>query len=209
MTSTRRPLPDDWFGRGVPSVVRTGEDVYIDSAYGLDGVVSTTEGCVTLGDATGAYDRAALLVGPRGAIHVGAYTVLNGCYLIAEERITIGNHCLLAWGAVLTDAWIGRAPVDVRRRLLHAAHAHPDRWVAHGTTPRPVTLEDNVWIGFGAVVMPGVTIGRGAVVSSRSVVSTDVPAYAVMAGDPARLVRMLDADDDDAARRQALDGGAR
>ncbi|BCS31457.1 hypothetical protein TBR22_A06580 [Luteitalea sp. TBR-22] len=204
MTAGRTLMPGDWFGRGLPAGLRLGRDVYIDSAYGFDGVVSDVEGCVSLGEATGAYDRAALLVGPAGAIEVGAYTVLNGCTLVAESRITIGNHCLIAWGAVITDAWSGAAPVEFRRELLRDAHRHPDRWLAHGASPTPVVLGDNVWVGFDAVIMPGVTIGRGAVVSSRSVVRGDVPPYAVVAGDPVRIVRMLDPDDDEDARRRAL-----
>ena len=51
---------------------------------------------------------------------------------------------------------------------------------------------NNVWLGFDACVMPGVTIGEGAIVGARSVVFDDVPAYAVAAGNPARVIRRLD-----------------
>jgi virginiamycin A acetyltransferase len=48
---------------------------------------------------------------------------------------------------------------------------------------------NDVWLGYGALVLPGVTIGHGAVVAAASVVSADVPPYAVVAGNPARVVR--------------------
>jgi galactoside O-acetyltransferase len=204
VTPPRFGLPGDWYARGVPGNVHVGRDVYLDSSYGFDGVVSTAPVAVSLGDATGAYDRAAFLVGPRGRVTVGRYTVLNGCVLIAEERVTVGDHCLLAWGAVVTDVWAGAAPLEARRAALRDAFAGKDRWPGPGSPPRPVSLADNVWVGFDAVVMPGVAIGRGAVVSARSVVGEDVPPYAVAVGNPARVVRYLTPDDDDSARQRAL-----
>ncbi len=58
--------------------------------------------------------------------------------------------------------------------------------------PRPIVIEDDVWIGAKASIMPGLTIGRGAIVGTSSVVSGDVPAFTVVAGIPARVVRKLD-----------------
>ena len=197
-------LPGDWFARGIPAPVRLGADVYLDSSYGFDAVLSEVDPAVVLGDACGAYDRAAFIVGPTGRIDVGAYTVLNGCYLLCESQITIGAHCLFAWGSVVTDHWGGLATLDERREALRRAAANRERWVAQPVPSRPVTIADNVWIGFDAVVMPGVTIGRGAVVSSRSVIVDDVPAYAVVVGNPGRIVRFLEPDDDAASVESAL-----
>jgi acetyltransferase-like isoleucine patch superfamily enzyme len=56
---------------------------------------------------------------------------------------------------------------------------------------QPVCLRDNVWLGFDVCVLPGVTIGEGSVVGARSVVCSDVPAYTLVAGNPARAVRAL------------------
>lgn len=204
MTAARQHLAGDWFPRGIPASVRVGADTYLDSAYGFDGVCSRLDPAVTLGDACGAYDRAALLVGPHGRLTVGAYTVLNGCTLVCSERVTIGEHCLLAWGAVVTDSWDGPIPLARRRARLAEAVADPDRWLTPADAPRPVTLADNVWVGFDAVIRPGTTIGRGAVVSSRSVVTADVPPYAIVAGNPARVIRELAPDDTDEARAAAF-----
>jgi len=52
-------------------------------------------------------------------------------------------------------------------------------------------LDDNVWIGEGAMIMPNVHIGKGAIVACNAVVTTDVPAYSVVAGVPARVVKQL------------------
>lgn len=59
------------------------------------------------------------------------------------------------------------------------------------TICRPIILEDDVWIGVNATILPGITVGRSAVVAAGSVVTKDVPAYAVVGGNPARILRML------------------
>lgn len=56
---------------------------------------------------------------------------------------------------------------------------------------RPITIGDNVWIGGGAVVLPGVTIGDNSVIGAGAVVTKDVPANVVAVGNPARVVRSL------------------
>jgi acetyltransferase-like isoleucine patch superfamily enzyme len=198
----------DWFGRGLPPNVRIGRDVYIDTAYGFAPFRSAETPGLALGDASGAYDRTTFVVGPRGRVVVGEYTCLNGTYLVANDRITMGAHCLLAWGSVLTDTWInaGASPASLaaRRALLEAAARDPGRHPGPVAPPRPVTLEDNVWLGFDSVVLPGVTLGRGAIVGCKTIVTADVAPYEVVVGDPMRVVRRLDPDDTREARERAL-----
>ncbi|HEX3556469.1 MAG TPA: acyltransferase [Thermoanaerobaculia bacterium] len=198
-------LEYDWYGRGLPSNLRIGRDVYVDTAYGFAPFRSQRTPGLVLGDASGAYDRATFMVGPQGTVTVGEYTVLNGTCLVANDRITIGAHCLLAWGSVVTDTWIGAGSSPAARRaLLQAAARDPGRHPGAVAPPRPVTLEDNVWLGFDSVVLPGVTLGRGAIVGCKTIVTADVAPYEVVVGDPLRVVRRLDADDTREARERAL-----
>ena len=199
------PLDHDWYPGGVPGNVAVGDDVYLDSAYGFAPFLSDRDPGLVLGEATGAYDRATFVVGPRGRVTVGGYTVVNGTYIVCEARVDIGAHGLLSWGTVITDVALDApAPLAERRAALAAAARHPDRHLVPPGAPRPTVLADNVWVGFGSVVGPGVTVGRGAIVGSKTVVREDVPAYAVVVGDPARVVRVLDADDTPGARRAAF-----
>jgi acetyltransferase-like isoleucine patch superfamily enzyme len=111
-----------------------------------------------------------------------------------EANCTIGNYCLLANRVAI----IGRHDHDF------SAIGYPVRfapWVGSRRIPSPfadeaVVIEDDVWIGYGAVVLTGVSIGRGAIVATGSVVARDVPAYSIVAGVPARVVgqRFSDAD---------------
>jgi len=203
-------LDHDWYPRGIPDNVVLGDDVYLDSAYGFAAFHSRRQPGAVLGDACGAYDRATLVVGPQGQVMVGPYTVLNGVYLVCSERISIGAHCLLAWGAVLTDAWDpASVPVSARRAALRASAADPLRPFPAAGPPRPVTVQDNVWVGFDSVILPGVTLGRGCVIGCKTVVDADVPPYAVVVGSPARILRYLEPDDTDEVRRRALAERAR
>lgn len=201
----RLRLDHDWYAGGIPLNVSLGRDVYVDTSYGFAPFFSERSPGLSLGDATGAYDRATFIVGTKGRVSVGAYTVLNGTYLVCHEEISIGSHCLIAWGSVITDTWLAPdSSIDERGDVLRRAAADPLRRLAAIARPQPVTLEDNVWVGFDSVVLPGVTLGRGAVVGCKTVIAEDVPAYAVIVGDPARIVRYLKADDTEEERARAL-----
>jgi acetyltransferase-like isoleucine patch superfamily enzyme len=109
---------------------------------------------------------------------IGSYCiVLPGVRVTAAQDIRIGDNCMLATGCYVTDAdW----------------HDLYDRTAAPGTS-RPVCLADNVWIGDSAIVCKGVSIGENSVVGAGAVVTRDVPANTIVAGNPARPVKQLDA----------------
>jgi acetyltransferase-like isoleucine patch superfamily enzyme len=123
-----------------------------------------------------------------GRIEVGDYALLcPGVRLDSAVGITVGPNCMLAAGAYLTDAdW---HDVYDRTRVI-GAHA-------------PITLEDNVWVGDGAIVCKGVTIGENSVIGAGSVVTRNIPANVIAAGNPAAVVKPLDPARQ-IVRRQAL-----
>ena len=197
--STR--LDYDWFPGSIPANVRAGSDVYLDTAYSFAPFGSELDPGLDLGNASGAYDRSAFVVGPRGRVSVGAYTCLNGTYVVCNERVEIGSHCFTGWGSVITDTWPGLGvSLWDRRAAMRAAAADPQRRLPSAGRPRPVIIEDNVWVGFGAVVLPGVTLGRGCVVGCKTVVAESVPAFAVLAGDPPCVIRYLEPTERDLSR---------
>ncbi len=105
----------------------------------------------------------------------------HGCILTIGKQISIGNDCRIATFVTIFDS--PGHPLDpVLRRA--GAPANPE-------DVRPVTICDNVWIGSGAVIFPGVTIGENSVVSSGSYVMSDVPPNTVVAGNPARKIMSL------------------
>ena len=91
----------------------------------------------------------------------------------------MGNGCMMAHGSYITDSdW----------------HGLYDR-VNRDAVAKPVRLGDNVWLGDRSTVLKGVTIGENSIVAASSVVTKDVPANVIVAGNPAVVVRQLDADE--------------
>ncbi len=112
-----------------------------------------------------------------GHIDVGDYALIcPGVRIDSACRVTVGRNSMLAAGVYLTDAdW---HDVYDRTRIIGA----------HG----PITLEDNVWIGDGVIVCKGVTVGANSVIGAGSVVTRDIPANVLAAGNPAAVIRPLD-----------------
>jgi acetyltransferase-like isoleucine patch superfamily enzyme len=198
-------VENDWFQRPLPSNIELGPGAYVESAFSFSAFASQEKPGLILGEAAGVYDYATFIVGPAGRIDIGPYTCLNASYLICNDRISIGAHCLVGWGAVLTDTWPGAdAPREARRAAIRAAASHPNRVLPPAAPPRQIVVQDNVWIGFDAVILPGVRLGRGCIIGSRTPIAQNVPPYAVVAGDPPRLIRWLTPDDSPEARHRAL-----
>ena len=199
-------IEGDWYSRGIPSNVVLGDNVYIDTSYGFAGFHSKEPDALHIGEASGCYDRASLIVSGEGKINIGKYSILNGTTLVCKSQIVIGNHCMLAWGSVLTDSWVDISilSVEMRRAILIATGESALRHYPFFGNASPIVLEDNCWIGFDSVVLPGITIGRGAVIGCKSVVTENVPPYAVVVGNPARIVKSLKADDSLEVKQEAL-----
>ena len=207
MSGNRFSLDGDWYGGGVPGNVVLGNNVYLDTSYSFGMFVSQQPEALTVGSATGFYDRCIVTTGPSGKIRIGEFGCINDATIIAHDLVSIGDHALLAWGAVITDGSdASSSSRDERRAALREVAHDRDIGLPHVGRPQPVVLEDNVWIGFDAVVGPGVTIGRGAIVGARSVVTTDVAPYTVVVGDPARVVAHLPADDGPEVREELIRG---
>jgi acetyltransferase-like isoleucine patch superfamily enzyme len=148
--------------------------------------------------------------GDRSHIRLGAHTMVRGTLnvLAATGHIHMGTHCYVGSGAQL---W-SQIGIDIGNRVLIAHHVDIHDTNAHPVDPEvraketigtlerlsaqdwslvacaPVRIEDDVWLGFKSTVLKGVTIGRGAIVAAGAVVTEDVPAKSIVAGNPARVV---------------------
>jgi acetyltransferase-like isoleucine patch superfamily enzyme len=116
----------------------------------------------------------------EGVISIGAKTVLGQeCTISAYQHVSIGRECVIADRVMLIDFDHGVVDVEVPIRL-------------QGIYKRDVNVGNNVWIGYGASILRGVTVGDNAIIGTSAVVTKDVPANAVVAGVPARVIRMRD-----------------
>ncbi|HEY8783890.1 MAG TPA: acyltransferase [Mucilaginibacter sp.] len=199
-------IEGDWYHNGIPSNVTLAESVYMDTSYGLSAFYAESKDALTIDEASGCYGVVNFIVSKEGKVSVGKFSVLNETTIVCNQMVIIGNHCMLAWGSVVTDTWLDATSysLELRKQLLINVSQNPLRPHPFPGTSLPVVIEDNCWVGFNAIIMPGVRLGRGCVVGCKTVVETDVPPYAVVTGSPARIVKYLAADDTDDKREEAL-----
>jgi acetyltransferase-like isoleucine patch superfamily enzyme len=150
--------------------------------------------------------------GGKGAIRIGAFSHIRGELLTFGHggEILIGDYCYVGEGSRI---WSG-SRIEVGNRVLisHCVNIFDNLTHPVAATKRheqfkaiigighpslldlaedPVMLNDDVLIGCQCVILKGVTIGQGAIVGAGSVVTKDVPGYAIAAGNPARVIRMI------------------
>ncbi len=114
----------------------------------------------------------------RKNVRIGQNCAINhGVFILGSNEIIIGANVILSTGSMLIDTGL-----DVDSYLKHASRQYIESFIH---------IEDNVWIGAGAIILAGVTIGRNSIVGAGSVVTKDVSAYCVVAGNPARVIRRL------------------
>lgn len=144
--------------------------------------------------------------------HGGQITVGQWCYIGEGSRIwsagqiDIGNRVMISHNVNIFDNLTH--PVDPVSRHQHfraiATVGHPNRM---DLGERPVLIDDDAWIAAGAMVLRGVTIGKAAIVGAGAVVTHDVPPFAIVAGNPARVIRYVTLAD--AETRDAVNGNDR
>jgi maltose O-acetyltransferase len=111
-------------------------------------------------------------------IHIGDHVYLNFmCTILDNNEVHIGHHVMIG---PIVQIYTAAHPLQVEARIRG--------W----EVAKPIVIEDNVWLGGGAILLPGVRIGRNVVVGAGAVVSRSVPANTVVAGNPARVIREIE-----------------
>jgi acetyltransferase-like isoleucine patch superfamily enzyme len=117
----------------------------------------------------------------EGVVEIGDKTVFGQeCTVSAYQRVRIGEQCVIADRAMFIDFDHGVTEVERPIRV-------------QGIYKRDTVVGSNVWVGYGACVLRGVTVGDNSVIGTNSVVTRDVPANAVVGGVPAKVLRMREA----------------
>jgi acetyltransferase-like isoleucine patch superfamily enzyme len=195
MLDADRRLPWDWYHGKIPENVVLDETAYVETSFSFLNCRSEAEVGIRLGHGASTYLGTMFDVGPRGQVRIGDYALVHGARIVCDLEIEIGDYSLLSWNVVLMDSYRVSLDPDQRRHELKEAARRAQRLpvIIDGNPPpaRAICIGKNVWIGFDACVLPGVTIGDGAIVGARSVVIEDVEPYTIVAGNPARPIRRL------------------
>lgn len=138
---------------------------------------------------------------PQGRIEIGERSFIGGGMFISIDEISVGNDVMISWGCTFSDnnshstKWSERANdvLDWKKGLEENKLGFHKDWskVKHS----PIIIKDKVWIGFNSIILKGVTIGEGAIVGAGSVVTKDVPDWTIVAGNPAKIIRIIPEDE--------------
>lgn len=102
-------------------------------------------------------------------INIGDNCGFSGVSIISKYKVTIGNHVNIGANSAIGDC-----------------DDHPD---LYKTKPAPILIKDNVWIGMNVIILKGVTIGENTVIGAGSIVTKDIPANVVAAGNPCKVIK--------------------
>ncbi len=128
----------------------------------------------------GVFQKVILKSEPGALIRIGSNVGISGSTISASTEIIIGNNVLIGSGCLITDS--DAHPIDPIARIQNIPNA---------TKQSPIEIEDDVFIGARSIILKGVRIGKGSIVGAGSVVSADVPPNCIVAGNPARMIRII------------------
>lgn len=175
--------------------VKCGKSI-LDKSFAVEFRTPRETVCVEIGDECILKNKI-IFESDTGYVKIG-----NGCYLgnstfIASAGIEVGNWVTMAWGITLYDH--NSHSLDYRERINDQKQQLKDWGTGNFIQNKnwsvvekaPIKIGDYAWIGFDALILKGVSIGEGAVVGAKSVVTKNVEPWTVVAGNPARVVKRL------------------
>ena len=182
-------LQGDWCNFPIPLNMEVGENTMIDSSSCFKKFFSRLQPGLKLGKNI-TLQSPALATEENGYIEIGDYSFISGAAIIANSRIVIGKHVFIAGGVTIVDSDFHPLDPAARMRDTIAVSTVGNKSMRPDFESSPVTIEDDVWIGFNATILKGVTIGKGSVIQPGAVILKNVPAGSIVSGNPA-LVEAL------------------
>jgi acetyltransferase-like isoleucine patch superfamily enzyme len=179
-----KKIEGDWFNFPVPINIVAGENTMIDSSSCFKKYFSTLPVGLRLGNNI-TLQSPALSTDDKGYIEIGDYSYISGACIAASVSITIGKYVFIAGGVTIVDSDFHPLDPAMRLRDTIAISTVGNKLMRPAFDCLPVTIEDDVWIGFNATILKGVTVGRGSIIEPGAVVSKSVPPLSYVYGNPA------------------------
>jgi len=191
VSDPRQESSGTWDYETLPPNIHIGRDCFLESPQLFRMFASERDPGLVIGDRVRIYFGGwggGFGILATGSMEIQDDSVLTGVQIMCADRIVVGRRVQISYNAIIADADFHPRDPDLRRRdaVLCSPAAPPGERDPFATAP--VVIGDDVRIGINAIVLKGVTIGAGASVYAGAVVTSDVPAGATVAGNPAVLV---------------------
>ncbi|MBK8089891.1 MAG: acyltransferase [Chitinophagaceae bacterium] len=131
--------------------------------------------------------RCKFVCGTTGVFEIGDNTILNGVGMTAYKKIKIGKNCLISSGTFISDTDFH--PIDPMLRQK-VSMGYPTDF--NQVKKAEVIIGDNVWVGWGSIILKGVTIGDNSIIASGSVVTSNIPPNVIVGGNPAKIIKQIE-----------------
>jgi acetyltransferase-like isoleucine patch superfamily enzyme len=177
-----------WDYSSLPANVHVGRNCFLERRHSFAAFRSALVDGLLIGNRVCVYTWTAFNVEPTGQVVIGDDCVLVGAIFMCAERIVLGRRVVISYNVTLADSDFHPHDPALRREDAIANAPYGDRSRRPPLVSRPITIEDDVRIGIGAIVLKGITIGAGARVGAGAVVTHDVAAGVTVVGNPARVV---------------------
>lgn len=176
-----------WDYRRLPDNILVGADCLLERRGSFERFRSRQSPGLVLGDRVKVLTWTAFSVEPSGRVEIGQDSVLLGAIFMCMKSIRIGAGCHISYNVTISDCDFHPVDINARRRDTIAVAPSGDRACRPPFPAEPVVIGCNVWIGTGAIILKGVTIGDGATIAPGTVLARDVPPGACATGNPAAL----------------------
>ena len=182
-----KEITGGWDFDALPKNIRVGTDCHLERKESFKRFRSAREPGLILGDRVRVHTWTEFNIEPTGAVEVGDDTTLVGVVFMCAESIRIGRRAIVSYNVTIADSDFHPRDPEARKRDALANAPEGNRADRPAIIAKPVVIEDDVWIGIGAIILKGVHIGPGARIGAGAVVTKDVAAGATVGGNPARL----------------------
>lgn len=191
----RMVIVQAWFSYAIVHMLTFMQKIKLGAGskyYGIPVIMRCKESHISLGakcvlrssfmsNALGVQHRCIIrTLAPQSFITIGDSVGMSGAAIVARKGITIGDRVLLGINCVITDS--DHHPLDPALRFNNDASA---------IRSEEITIEDDVWVGAGVYILKGVRVGARSIIGAGSVVVSNVPSDAIVAGNPAKVVRYV------------------
>jgi acetyltransferase-like isoleucine patch superfamily enzyme len=183
-----KAITGGWDDETLPKNIRVGADCFLERKESFKRFRSAREPGLVIGNRVKVYTWTEFNVEPAGTLEVGDESILVGAVFMCAESIRIGRRVVVSYNVTIADSDFHPRNPELRKLDAMANAPGGDKSQRPAVIARLVVIEDDVWIGIGAIILKGVRIGRGARIGAGAVVTKDVSAGATMAGNPAQLV---------------------